>query len=257
MKKIIVLLSLVLLLSACSDDSKTTTAHNNQENSHEHDNSAETINSATESDHPSDENVFIWENTTDGIKITDYIGNSAKVIVPETINNKLVMSVGSAFNGNVKITDLTLSYNIDQANLENCTALTVLTIDTDRVASVYPAFRLPQNLKKLNCPQLTVFSASMVCNTDVETLYCPSATRIYKGYWTWPDNLKEVTLSAEMLYYGIDRNTNMIGWLSIESNTSDEIAITEENRAFVYCSFFGKNEIKVNGKLYTYNGELG
>ncbi len=69
------------------------------------------------------EKHFEYEDVSGGIKITKYTGNSSKVVVPETIDGKLVVSVGNTFSGNVNITSLELPEECIEANLTNCKKL--------------------------------------------------------------------------------------------------------------------------------------
>jgi len=84
----------------------------------------------------SNEKHFEYEDVSGGIKITKYTGNSSEVVVPETIDGKLVVSVGETFSGNVNITSLELPEKCEEADLSNCINLAHLTASIQVVSTV-------------------------------------------------------------------------------------------------------------------------
>lgn len=120
----------------------------------------------------SNEKHFEYEDVSGGIKITKYTGNSSKVVVPETIDGKLVVSVGETFSGNVNITSLELPENCRYADLRNC-----------------------KNIKYLAFPGATEIDDIAAVLESVETLIIPGVSRVILSDITIP-NLQILDISG-------------------------------------------------------------
>lgn len=266
-KKIILFLMILVMTSsfiACSQTEKD--SNNDSESSVAPDLSSDPSNTpAVEVDPLAD---FEWENTEGGIAITKYLGNSASVTVPEVIENKLVVSIGDTFDGNVVLQELTLPEGVKSADLADCSKLKKLTSYTEELLGY-----LPENLEELHMPNAKGFpfynpkfymgECTLPKNNNLKVLNIPSAIGVAE---VDAPNLKKVTMGqmVNCFYYTFHQESSRYA-LSVDDNVfvpknvSYEISVdhkrvkevlTEENKGKYYCAIFGTDSIEVNGKTY-------
>jgi len=113
----------------------------------------------------SNERYFEYEDVLGGIKITKYTGNSSKVVVPETIDGKLVVSVGDTFSGNVNLVSLELPVSCESADLTNCSNLKYLAAPGCRFSTVW--FLEVESLETLIVPNLSHWDSNYMPNLEV------------------------------------------------------------------------------------------
>lgn len=230
------------------------------------------------------ESDFEWQYTDYGVEITRYIGKRCDVVIPETLDNKIVVSLGKAFIGNISLTSIVLPETIDKLDLDwfiNCTSLE--RIEALGAEKIYNTADLP-TLTHLILPNLYLwnFNYSARHMPSLEYLYIPRVSTFDCTDWggecadsgtiwgSWSDSLKEVVIrddlwastGYEFEFYITNIPYVPIGDLRTETeleidsrykqNNPDYYEkITKENAAFIYCNFFQKDTIIVNGEKYS------
>lgn len=221
-----------------------------------------------------------WENTDEGIEITNYKGNAKRVVIPDTIENKKVVSIGEAFCGNVTVETLVLSKNIEKLDgdsLANCDGLKRLEapgvtrfvgdeLDLDSLEElVLPALKKLELNDIEDCERLRYLEVPAV-------EYIRAYRSSNKDMLLWPDSLEEVVIPEGMWaktgenYYDWDDEDPgypMVAALMIPSELDYEdvdpddlryghayTEITAEYADSLYCYFFQADFITVNGELY-------
>ena len=215
---------------------------------------------------------FVWEDSGDGITITQYTGSAKEVVVPSIINNKKVSSVKSTFNGNVVLESLVLPGDC-LANLTDCQALKKLTIVGGSIGYV----SIPESLEVLVLDDATCFNLDDDVQGDVlvKELSISSATEIIGGRLkndateiigrclendatvTISDSIKYAVIFDESeefgsIYYCLSAQKDVKNFIRSESASIECIELNEENKAEYYCKVFGCEKVTVNGKTYTY-----
>ena len=216
--------------------------------------------------------VFEYEQVSGGLEITKYTGSNKKVVVPEMIDNKKVVSVGTVFSGNLSIEEVELPPSVKEADFENCEALKRL--EAKGISSfskvklsgcesleylALPAitnlqnysFKLPGSIRELILSGVTEIYVYRFPDEleSLEVLDISSATLIIRDYHSWPSKLKEVRINNSISHYYISDDTNSVGGVRV--GTDDwEGTLTEvnvNNNSMVWCELFDCEEIKVNG----------
>ena len=216
------------------------------------------------------EDLYEYESTTGGLRITKYLGNEKKITVPNVIENRKVVSIGTAFSGYLSLEEIVLPNNIVEADLSGCNNL--VSVKSSGITS-------GGKLRVSNCPSLKYIELSGITDIDsglyltvpdtVETLnlenakgclkvytisggeglknlIIPNVESIAKGYHSWPIKLESVTIAESMKYYSSSEYSKFSS-LNCD-NTQKPIA--NEDAATVFCDFFQVDKITVNGTLY-------
>lgn len=109
---------------------------------------------------------FEYESVSGGVKITNYKGNSKKVVIPSILGNKKVVSIAStAFSGNAALTEITLPEGVTTFDLnlfKNCDALTNVTCKGEIEKIEY----LRYELKALKTVEFNKITAEAYSNID-------------------------------------------------------------------------------------------
>ncbi len=231
---------------------------------------------------------FEYEEVTGGINITAYNGKAKNLAIPETINNKKVISIAdNALSGNINIEKLILPQYIDKINvqaLQGCDNLKYLEMQSEEasfggslyqeelssvselvlpnaktVKSLPSAFN---NLKSVNAPNCINYAAF---SDSLEEITIKSTPQIIEfGIINSLDNplAQDVSSSYNMYYiYGLRTEDNSGEFqLNIDSNILSYIGyemqsvnLNDSNRAMFLCSAFKKHSIKINGTVYESN----
>ena len=236
----------------------------------------------TPTETPADQ--FVWKDTGSCIEITQYLGSAKEVVVPEIINNKKVISVGSTFNGNVVLESLVLPAYC-YAELKHCENLKKLTVagdlqwfetshgnvGFDHVSSIIDEGVEIRQISHLDIPH--TIETLIVNNTNnyhvgerygLSELSISSATEIIGGRL---ENDATVTISDSIKYavifdeseegggicYCLSAQKDVKNFTRSESASIECIELNEENKAEYYCKVFGCEKVTVNGKTYTYD----
>jgi len=219
--------------------------------------------------------VFEYEQVSGGLEITKYTGSNTKVVVPEMIDNKKVVSVGTAFSGNLSIEEVELPPSVKEADFKNCEALKRLEakgISSFSQVKLYgcesleylalPAitnlpnysFTLSGSIRELILSGVTEIHVYNFPDglESLEVLDISSATLIIRGYYSWPNKLKEVKLHESITKYFISSDTGTVGGVLAAGiwKDSEVLDITKNSENFVWCELFDCEEIKVNGVIY-------
>ncbi len=192
---------------------------------------------------------FEWENTSGGVEITGYKGNSTRVVVPELIGSKKVVSVGNTFSGNVLLEELVLPEGVERTNLSGCKALKYFEARGRGGSGSY----VPASVEELILPELGWFAFEGDCSNDaLKKLDISTATTIeFYENCVVPSELAEVKISEEIDYYHEYGDGSIEGLYTTKGEIEDwRFAIDDSNRAEIYCKAFGKEKITVNGVLY-------
>ena len=190
---------------------------------------------------------FEWENTSGGVEITGYKGNSTRVVVPELIGSKKVVSVGNTFSGNVLLEELVLPEGVERANLSGCEALRYVEMRGAVKCKVGSDF--PDSVEELILPNAERVEVGYRSPRALKKLDISSATEIDIFVGVWPPELAEVKISEAVDYYSVEPITEKVGRLYTKAGEGS-IAIDDSNRAEIYCEAFQKEKITVNGVLY-------
>ena len=224
-----------------------------------------------------------WESTDSGIKLTNYTGDARHVVLPDSIDGKKIVSLGTAFAGNVEVETLVLGKYIEVLNFEwinDCDALVRLEGPgvTDITENLYN-----DHLEELILPELEDLSLRKIDSADaLRYLEIPNVR--YIRAWGnseleveyWPESLEEVVIPENMLVriggeYFEDYEDDpddapyvAMGGLAIEDYLDDDEDLGwgdfecaaafhefQDNKDYVYCNFFQHDEIIVNGEKYT------
>ena len=188
---------------------------------------------------------YEWQEISGGIEITKYLGDSTKVVVPATLGGKLVVSVGTAFSGNVSLEELELPEMVTKADLTNCMGLKRLTAYGD----ISPIIQGCGTLRELNIPNL-----ERVCLEDipesVEKLNMANVSTILGLKDKFLPNLTEITISENIKYYGYTYygfSGRYDLFVAKEYGCSPIVAV---KKAKLYCSMVRSDMITVNGVRY-------
>ena len=143
---------------------------------------------------------FTYEEAKDGITITGYTGEAKKVVIPDKINGKEVISIGNkAFWECTSLTGVTIPEGVtsigDRA-FEHCASLTSVTIPEGVTSIGNDAFSLCGNLTSISLPKsLTSISSYGFSGTDLTSITIPENVRsIGCEAFFLCDKLKKVVL---------------------------------------------------------------
>lgn len=229
------------------------------------------------------EDLYEWQEISGGVEITKYLGSETKIVVPSVLANKAVVSVGTAFSGNVTLKDLELPDTVTKADLTNCKELKRLVVDGNikyvgtasisgirltgctaleyiklsKATEVYLDQEQLRSVRELVLPSL---KSAIGLPQSLEKLDVSGAQTIHRMQLP---NLKEVTIGKDVQWYiyNVNDEGTETGIYSVCKEKPGDYydgarvysrEITEENKARVYCELFGNDEIIVNGVKYTY-----
>ena len=207
-KYLSVLLALVLLLGLCACGGKESKKDEQTENKQ----SATTV--------PVDPaELYDWIEVSGGLEITAYLGSDTKVVVPSAIDHKAVVSVGTAFSGDLTLEELELPKAVTAADLTNCQALKRLTApgitslkklslegcDTLEYLSLEgikeaPTTQLPPSVRELvlcNLKNLFLSDFPFGCDS-LEKADLSGANVIYDGSAVYDEYPYELTLNEDL-----------------------------------------------------------
>ncbi len=250
---------LILSLCACGNDktdNDTSKADNNSQtvSSDPSDQSSVSDQSSIfDTSSPSNDpaEIFEWANVDGGLEITKYKGTSDKVVVPEIIDNKKVVSLGNAFSGNIAIKQMVVPQYVEKFNFSGCDNLERLEFLGDTFDANYDesmpnrALRqLPDYVKNLSFPNASKihFGIFYGLTNGVEKLELPIAQEI-KFFDKIPT--QELTIRKDIMYFSSGPQYE----LTTESSEWN-FQLSPQNSANTFCSFFGVDSITVNGTVY-------
>lgn len=201
---------------------------------------------------------YEWQEISGGIEITKYLGDSTKVVVPATLDGKLVVSVSTAFSGNVSLEELELPEMVTKADLTNCTGLKRLTAYGDITLNMEGCgaleYRCTPNsdsgmhgggftsLRELDLSNKGTMYMEWIPES-VEKLNLANVKRICGDKFL--PNLKEVIVSENFKYYYVEDTDYE---LLIDGRIGSRPIVEEEKEA-LYCNTFKCDEIIVNGVI--------
>lgn len=193
---------------------------------------------------------FEWEVTSSGIAITNYLGNSQRVVVPETIHNRRVVSVNNAFTGNIVLEELVLPSGVSWVEVRGCDNLRYLEMQTTEIRG-FGNLRLPASVTKLVLPNLQKLP-SLIEGGSLEYIDISSVTYIADVHFLGFSNLKELKISKDIKYYSPSPYSGGIAGQLFDSPPEHDVwEITDSNRAQVYCEVFRTEQITINGVNYS------
>lgn len=210
-----------------------------------------------------------WKEVEGGVELTAYTGKYAHLEVPEKVDGKFVVSLGTALVGNDRVKSVILPVTferMDCAWFEGCDQL--LFISGYNVLELEGELALPL-LETLQLPSLEQIQSSDVAECpSLRVMQIPRA-RVLRAYSEdgtlcgWPKSLAWVELPMPMYARilppeGADEVDGAVWSLVYEPR----VGIDEEHSpedAFrripstagqIYCTFFGVEAITVNGQEY-------
>lgn len=205
---------------------------------------------------------FEYEEINGGIKITKYIGNDKKVVVPSTIENKKVIQItDTVFSGNVVLEELTLPEeigNLSSSFFSGCDSLKELTfLGNTSIDSGYSYLPTPSletlNFAICNEEQFTamrwgIYENENLRNINIEkfkyisnlpSISSPKHNKTINA--SIPEELEKhiMSLTAVKYYRGSEKNTTLFKLLpnSPESNNNSTITITSKIRSEIIKAF--------------------
>ena len=286
---ILLTLSMVFAFAACGDSKNDPTdnpANNSSNTNNDGENSSEN-NSANKEQDIYDENYvtpaedFEWKSVEGGIEITAYNGNNKRVVVPETINNKKVVSLSkypsSPFDGNILIEELVLPKAIINFRILGCDNLRYLEMRAEELGDAYNTdfvgggWSIPETVEELVLPNVTVFNGDKqrvlgFCiipeNSKLTKLIMPKATGFSLS--DRAKNIKEIVCAENVSY--IRYILSEEGMVSSPFFCPDDDDVRGHNQAvadygemFIYdpwediliCPIFGVDSITINDVTYS------
>lgn len=269
MKKFICLiLSLVCICSlfiACSSEKTGSSSNRDETDSSNAENESSESNNIAGTDSLSDdgnieetpalEDIFEWQNVDGGIEITKYKGSSKIIEVPEIIDNKKVVSVGTAFEGNVVVETLILPKYVKRIDLSDCDSLKRVEWAAERIGGdgIFPSC-----IEEIILPNLNIFSFSDIeCyeshEINIKLLDIPSAYYIsaLPSYYDANVNIDEVVISQLIDYAHYEKGAvDFVGnaeSADVVDTDYGDVYLDDTNREEVYKDLFGEN-VKVTVK---------
>lgn len=270
-KTLALILAMLLLISlvACGSNQNS-----NDDDDDRDDKPSQQNPSQSEEIQPTPEEMFEWEYTDEGVKITRYKGSDIHVVIPDVIDNKKVVSVGNTFAGNVTMETLVLpkyitDLDVGNVNLEGCDALKRLE---GPGIEAYGAYLQSNSLEELVLPSIGFldFQYFLECKAlryieipnvsyinicyysggvyfyqldALEELVLPEKMYIGKYYDDWSGDLRSVFL-CDAEYVNRASGFDNADQLKFEE-------ITESNAVNIYSEIVSGDKITVNGKVYT------
>jgi|GEM_PF-5117751 len=171
---------------------------------------------------------FEYSQIEGGIEITGYKGTDAKVIIPDSIEGKNVISIKqSAFTS--------------MSNQENLVEVI-----------------LPKYLESLG---FYIFAGC----SKLESITIPESVKSINGTAFGRTALKNITLKGDLNSYlatgatmlDNTKDDDIYFYANLEAAVPEQVSriqtagtITDENKALIYCTVFNQDTIKVNGKEY-------
>ncbi|MBQ7876618.1 MAG: hypothetical protein IJ316_04935 [Clostridia bacterium] len=210
---------------------------------------------------------FEWVYVDGGVEITKYTGSDKSVIVPETVENKKVVSVGNSFDGNIVIEKLIVPKYVKELELTGCDNLKYLEWDVEEIIPYHYFYNeqkitIPQSVEEIVLPNTISFDFSYIPEgSNLKRIELPNAKAI-KGSATMPATLYEMIVSDAIKYVRSDNYSGEHRFICAEENDMygifemayDQVfgyeMITDENIARIYCHLVNKDRIVVNGNLY-------
>lgn len=221
---------------------------------------------------------FRWKDVEGGVELTAYTGDAVHVQIPDKVEDKKVLSLGSAFVDNDAVKTVALPAYTDQLDgawFQGCDALR--RIEGDSVLKIVGGTLDIDSLEELVLPAIASFCSEMVAQCQsLKYLAIPKAFSLY-GYsgdgelCPWPQSLEQVVISSSM--YARVRapegwEAEDDGYLTVWSLVYEPLALAEDGEFPLedlvqipatdgdefYCGFFRTDEIIVNGMRYRWDG---
>lgn len=224
--------------------------------------------------------LYEWEEVSGGLKLTKYLGNDKKIVVPSSIENKSVVSIGTTFSGNIVIEEIELPDSVRSGdligckalkrviargiqcflNLKGCESLEYLELSGVEekkdfsISNISNPLPVLHELKLPKLKELNVWEGfSYEYLPGLKKLDISGATVVSLSYYSWPSNLEEVKINENINYYQISFDTGKVGMICTDEHIdehSDCKEITQDNINEVYCELFQCEKIVVNGVEY-------
>lgn len=220
---------------------------------------------------------FRWKDVEGGVELTAYTGDTIHVQVPDKIEDKKVVSLGAAFVGNEDVQTVALpayTDRLDGAWFEGCDALR--RIEGYSVVQIVGDTLDIDPLEELVLPELKMISSKMVMGCEMlKYLAIPKAYQIdsYEGegeICPWPETLEQVVIPTSMYArirgpegWEAEDNGHLTVWSLVyepllwgdeqEFPAGDFVVIPTYEGAELYCGFFQKDTIIVNGTKYRWD----
>lgn len=215
------------------------------------------------------EDQLEWKEVEGGVELTAYKGKYKHVRVPEMVAGKYVVSLGTAVVDNDRIVSLVLPTTfevLDSAWFSGCDKLeqlygySVIVVKGD-------GLELPA-LEVLQLPSVAQFSSSFVAGCPSLLILQTPRCREFIGYWEdgtmcpWPEKLRTVEMPVGMYA----RVKAPVGMTDVEGRIwslvyepmvgvddlrypMDAFRRIPTTAGGDYCTFFGTEQINVNGKV--------
>ena len=225
---------------------------------------------------------FEYEDVVGGINITSYNGNAKELEIPETINNKKVISISdNALSGNIKLEKLILPKYIDSINaqaLEGCDNLKYFEMKSEKASISGSLSEKLSSVSELVLPNAKKVESWNNVFGNLKSVYAPNCI----NYAVFSDSIEEITIKStpQIVEYGIINSKNnpflqekqdtnqsydmyYIYGIRAEANDVEfndsildvfmkkhTVELNEDNKAKFLCSAFKKNSIKINERVY-------
>lgn len=215
-----------------------------------------------------DVDLFEYSINSGGIRITGYKGSGKRIVFPEKIENRTVYEIyDGAFGGMTELEEIVFPSGVKElgrTDFTSCTSLKRIELPGVERFNYDDDEYFPPSVKELIIPSLKYRSSfsdedpfdleelEVSGLVSLDYLDISGATHLKSG----PEHcipIKEVKLSKELEYYYEDFAWGITDLFSADSDRywGGATKITKENRADVYCGFFGVDEIIVNGVKYS------
>lgn len=215
-----------------------------------------------------------WKDVEGGVELTAYKGDAVYVQIPDKLEDKKVVSLGTAFVGNDEVDTVALpAYvtQLDGAWFQGCDALR--RIEGYGVEQIVGDVLDIDSLEELVLPAIQTFSSGMVVGCEsLKFLAIPGAYRIdaYQGegeLCPWPEALEQVVIPLSM-YARVQGpegwEAEDTGYRTVWSLVYEPLVMAEDpdlpaqhlvkipayEGVELYCGFFRKDKITVNGTKY-------
>ncbi len=184
--------------------------------------------------------TYRYINENSEVEIISYFGDGGHIVVPSTINDKPVTSIGSnAFKGNVKITSATLPNTLTSIGglaFYKCSSLTSITLPESLISIGDRAFTYCSKLASINIPNnVTLIDnyAFYEC-TSLKAVTIGSGVTSLGNYAFYKcSSLTSITIPQSVTSIG---SYTFYGCSSLTSINMPDYVTSIGDHAFTYCS---------------------
>ncbi len=199
---------------------------------------------------------FTYRDKNGGIVITGYSGTGDTVVIPNSIEGKNVIEIEETVFHGASVKSLTLPEHIETDKwgrlFTDCKYLETLKYEGEKEFYIIGNVPHVEEIISNNSKTVSIMRSANAKLESLKKITATDCTTLNYFYHSERRNsflasLEEVWLDGDMKYYYY-RESMMI--LTKEAQYTNFHPITRENEDMVYCSFFNKDEIEVNGTTY-------